>query len=135
MGKLCISRATCYLALDTKFIDDMNGNNIVSISAKAPVSSLRLPAKFVSDDTGPVLKTALLNLQGNKLTLVWDEVVQSSDLNAKLITLRADQKSTGVKVVLSDSKSTSVIGTSVVVTLTVTDQNAIKAAKLGSLAF
>lgn len=79
-----------------------------------------------------MLKKVSLDFQNNKLTMEWDEAVKPSTLDAKQITVRSDQLATGVKVVLTDSKSKSVIGTTVVVDRTPTDVNNIKAAKLAS---
>merc|ERR1712166_839759 len=89
-------------------------------------------AAFVVDDKKPSIKTATLDLDAHTLTIVWDETIEPRSFEPSKFKIRELSSSSGLVVALTDSETDSSVGNTLVIALSITDQNALKAAKMAA---
>ena len=119
--ELCTWRGNCYIALAQSAIEDPAGNG----NAEAREEPSLLVREFIHDTEPPTVTGFMLDLNDNVLVLSFSESVNPSTFDASGITfLNAPNGSESYT--LTDSSTLSEPGTSIVITLSAMDSNALK---------
>lgn len=132
---LVISEVSTWISFPATAVSDVFGNPVTLVD---PESAARVAAgKLNADATGPVLTSFTINLQNEKLVLVFDEPVDADELKGNKLTLSASAASNVVPNPVKHSldgglPEGSADGLTVTLSLVDADLNAIK--KLFSLA-
>jgi len=74
---LCKSSDSCFIAIDTRAIADMNNNTLVVVPSASPMQAM-----FVAQDViAPTLLRFALNMSSRRITLLFDEPVIASSVD------------------------------------------------------
>ena len=119
---IAISEDTSFLFLEAGAIEDTSGNAVEATAEAIQVEVL------IEDSRGPMLLSFNLNLTSAMLSLTFDDIIDVGSLVVGEITVQADRDGlSGSEYTLTDSSSSSVDGFSLVIDLSITDSNGIKA--------
>ncbi|XP_062518522.1 uncharacterized protein LOC134193700 [Corticium candelabrum] len=125
--ELCTRRGTCYVTLTGALVRDMRNNKADPIRQGFPGTIVK---NFYKDKTAPILETYDLDMNTNELSLTFTEPVNAAKFDATQITLQGEPNVTDEKLeytLSSASSTTSPNGRFIVITLSPSDVNAIKA--------
>ena len=119
---LCARQGICYLTLSSVAIKDMSGNDV------APVTTGLIVQEFIGDDMGPILESFNLDINSGVLTLSFDEIVDNRMFNPSGISITAGPNATAASYRLTGGiRVSNVFDDTIVLNLTTTDLNSIKA--------
>ena len=128
---LCTKDSDCILTIEAvDFVMDMNDNSLQMYPSGSVTNLLETTLhKLEGDTTSPTLTQFDLNLFNNTLTLVFDESVSATTLSADGLTIQGRRSATDASLqesLSTDSKSTSADGTTIIVTLSLSDAEKLK---------
>lgn len=86
---VCRAKGDCWLSFASGFVADMAGNEVKALAVGAQVFN-RNPSTFVDDTTGPQVSSFSLDMEAEKLTIIFDEPVDTAVLDGCKVTLAAD---------------------------------------------
>ena len=118
---LAAAIGTSYLTITTSVIDDMAANDVTAIADGSGLQA----GSYTADTTDPALNSWTLNMNTGNLVLTFSEAVDASTLAVTGITVQ-DAASQTTTYTLTDSTTGSGDGTTIDITLSATDLNAIK---------
>ena len=114
---------TTFITLPYDGITDVSDNSILAISPEEAVKAFNITADFLP----PSLSSFEIDLTAELLYLTFSEAVNASTINTALITLQSTKNDSTVSVTLSDSQVTAMSSSVILVHLTASDLNEIKA--------
>lgn len=123
LASVARTNLTTFMAVDSTLVRDFNGNAVGSINRSSAIQV----SEHTIDVTPPVLLTFNLNLQTNRLELIFNENVTVSTLQISNITLQSTRTNATVSYRLTDSTLASTMdGTTVIVSISTNDIDNIK---------
>ena len=128
---LATSLASTFLSLPSGSVKDLAGNDLTAVDN----SSATQASSFTPDTTSPEVVSWKLDVNAGQITLSFNEVVQASSFSGVGLSLQphsSNVPSTERFALTGKASSTTTDGTTLVLNLTVSDLNSIKA--IGSLA-
>jgi hypothetical protein len=123
-NRVCDARYVCYLYVTDAMVTDMNGRNVAPVTNQAPGHRL---INFNDDHVSPTLIDFDFDLNDRKITMTFDEAVDTTTLDARGLTVQASASPTpALKHSLSGGTTASGDGTVIVVDLLGDDVKKIK---------
>ncbi|CAI8020048.1 hypothetical protein GBAR_LOCUS12008 [Geodia barretti] len=121
---LCGRQGTCYFSISSSAIKDMSGNDVEEI----PDGQAPLVEDYTGDSTSPTLDSFDLDVNMGILTLTFDEIVDTRELQPSSILIRESSEANAQSYRLSGGERTSdIFSNEVTIELSSEDLNGIKA--------